>query len=223
MQRLRAGLGHLPGIPGCFSQSPHLLPSSKPLTTVFALWFAKPLQTLLSELVFSTPPMKYIKWSHLVLHILSKCLRILLSPFSSGKIQRRETRKVWWRWWNSPRGVQIETSHGTVLATAHTAAHASGFPWCLGCLSQDAEGHVCFGFYTNSERPGPFHLCSLELDPVRDGFLSSDQVVIKIPTNSSFSTIYNTWRRSFTLKQKGQSGNTFFLYLDKSTIDLSGG
>lgn len=124
----------------------------------------------------------------------------------------------------SQRSTDWNQSRYVVSYGAHSSACLC-FPWCFGWMSQGAEGLVCPGFCTNSESPGPFHLCSLELDPERDGFLSRDHVVIKIPTNSSFSTIYNTWRRSCTLKRKGNLGILFSssCYLDKSTIDLSGG
>lgn len=41
----------------------------------------------------------------------------------------------------------------------------------------------------NSEDPERFILCLLQLDPLKEGFLSNDRVVIKIPSNSSVSAV----------------------------------
>ena len=58
----------------------------------------------------------------------------------------------------------------------------------LPCLSQEASGHVCPSSDSNSGNPETLIFCPEQLDPLKEGFLSSDRVwSLKFPPIQVFA------------------------------------
>lgn len=185
-------------------------PSSQPAAHHDLCFVFCKVRAHLSDLVCPTTPMSYIKWYHLILHVLFHFFS--LSPLWSGKSQRREAEEVWWGWRDSPIGVQIKTCHGTLLAMVHTCSTSSCLHIMLCPASpRDAWGHLCPVQILPLKTLNPSSVLSI-VGPLQGDFLNINHVVIKFPTISGVSVGNSAWQRSLTLKsRKNYSGIIFFL------------